>query len=114
MTPAQPLLEGWLHLTDAERKELFSDPDHRAAVQAFVQHADSYVNPETGAFTFPTAVDMTLTFSTAAVQAALRYHLHTARALAQIVTVAVGSKRHQAAVVHLINLIHHLSPRVKD
>jgi hypothetical protein len=113
MMPAKPLLEGWQTLTENERRELFEAAEHRAAVEAFASHADQYQDAA-GNFHFPIARDLTLTLSTAAVQAALRYHPHTARALAQLVTVAVGSKRHQAAVVHLINLIHHFSPRVKD
>jgi hypothetical protein len=101
-------------LTDADRRELFATTEHRAAAEVFAQRADLYQIAETGAFTFLAAPDMALTLSMAAVQKALKYHTGTAQALAKLVTLPVGSKRHQAAITLLINLIHHLSPKVRD
>jgi hypothetical protein len=96
-------------LTEADRRELFSTTEHRAAAEVFAQHGDSYQNAETGAFTFPTSADMLLTLSTAAVQAALKYHPETAKALAKCVTMPVGSRPHQAAITTLMRLVYRLS-----
>jgi hypothetical protein len=114
MMPARPLLTGWMMLTEADRRELFSTTEHRAAAEVFAQHGDSYQNAETGAFTFPTSADMSLTLSTAAVQAALKYSTQTAQSLAKLVTLPVGSRPHQAAIQTLLQLIYHLSPRVSN
>jgi hypothetical protein len=96
-------------LSDADRRELFSSSEHRAAAEVFAQHADSYQNAETGTFAFPASADMSLTLSTAAVQAALKYHPETAKALAKLVTMPVGSRPHQSAITTLMRLIYRLS-----
>jgi hypothetical protein len=113
VTPDRPLLEGWLHLTDAERRELFSDPDHRAAVGDFATHADQHMNAD-GSFVFPMFADMALVVSSAAVQKALKHSKQTAEALAHLVTLPVGSRKRQFAATILIQLIGYLSPRVSD
>jgi hypothetical protein len=112
MTPARPLLTAWQMLSDANRRELFSSIDHMKAAELFAEHADPYQDAA-GNFNFPAAKDMSLTLSTAAVQAALKYHTETAKALAKLVTLPVGSRKHQGAITTLMQLVYHLSPRVK-
>jgi hypothetical protein len=114
MTPDKPLLTGWMMLSDVKRRELFATTEHLAAAELFAQRADDFQNPKTGNFTFLIARDLKLVMSATSVQAALHYHPQTAQALTQAITLPVGSRKHQAAITTLINLIHHLSPKVKN
>ena len=94
--PAKPLLDEWQSMSEAERRKWFSTTEHLAAAGEFAKYADDYRNPKTGNFRFPMAPSMALTLSSAAVKSALKYNTQTARALAQLVTLPVGSRKHQA------------------
>lgn len=92
---------------EVEKRQLFPTQAHRDAADTFAKYADQY-QTATGDFAFRSARNMALLLSTSAVHAALKHNVQTAQALANAVTLEVGSRKHEAALMTLQRLVRHL------
>jgi hypothetical protein len=92
---------------EAARQKLFPGAEHRKAADTFAQHVDKH-RTQTGDFIFRSANGGAILLSNAAINSALLHHTQTAQALAKVVTLDVGSRKHQSAVQTLLQLVHHL------
>lgn len=105
MTPTRlTILSEWEAQTEEYKRHHFPTRPHREAADRFASNADRF-RQKSGTFVFPIARHMSLTLTRPAIYAALKHNQQTAEALANVVTVDVGSRAHQAAVQTLLQLV---------